>query len=75
MEHRTHESSAFVTWVIIVGLLFLILLKGAFAFFLIGDRGQPGWDYRPVPDAPGESPYAVYEPLPYPQHVQGAKGH
>jgi hypothetical protein len=75
MEHRTYESSALVTWVVIVGLLFLILLKGAFAFFLIGDRGQPGWDYRPVPDTPGESPYAVYQPLPYPQHVRGERGH
>jgi hypothetical protein len=75
MEDQTHGSSAFVTWLVIIGLFVLIFMKGAFAFFMIGDRGQPGWDYRPVPDTPGESPYAIYETLPHPQHVKGAKGH
>ena len=75
MEQRAHASSVFVTWAVILGLLAVILFKGAFAFFMIGDRGQPGWDYRPVPDTPGESPYAIYEPLLHPQHVTGAKGH
>jgi hypothetical protein len=36
--------------------------------------GQPTWDYRPILDVPAESPYAVYQRLPYPQHVRGAKG-
>jgi len=40
----------------------------------VGDRGQPTWDYRPVPDIPGESPYAVYDVMPFPQHVRGAAG-
>jgi hypothetical protein len=69
-EHR----SAFHTYVIILLLVLLVLTQGAFSYFVVGDRGQPGWDYRPVPDTPGESPYAIYEPLPYPQHVLGDKG-
>ena len=52
----------------------LILAKGFFSFWVVADRGQPTWDYRPVKDVPGESPYAVYEPLPHPQHVKGQKG-
>jgi hypothetical protein len=54
--------------------MLLILIQGLFAFSVVGDRGQPDWDYRPVKDVPGESPYAVYEKLPYPQHVRGAEG-
>jgi hypothetical protein len=75
MERVTYQSSSMVTWIIIIALVLLVLLKGAFAYLLIGDRGQPGWDYRPVPDVPGESPYAIYQPLPYPQHVRGERGH
>jgi hypothetical protein len=75
MERVTYQSSSVVTWITIIALVLLVLLKGAFAFLLIGDRGQPGWDYRPVPDVPGESPYAIYQPLPYPQHVRGERGH
>jgi hypothetical protein len=74
MERTTSGASNLATWVVIALLLILILLKGAFAFLIIGDRGQPTWDYRPVPDVPGESPYAIYQPLPYPQHVRGEKG-
>jgi len=69
-----HEHSTFRTWVIIVLLLVFILIKDGLAYFVIGDLGQPGWDYRPVQDVPGESPYAIYPSLPYPQHVKGEKG-
>lgn len=62
------------TWTFIFLMVMFILLKGFFVYFLVGDKGQPGWDYRPVPDVPGESPYAIYEPLPYPQHVRGRMG-
>jgi hypothetical protein len=75
MERVSYQSSSVVTWITIIALVLLVLLKGAFAYLLIGDRGQPGWDYRPVPDVPGESPYAIYQPLPYPQHVRGERGH
>ena len=46
----------------------------SFSFFVVSGLGQPDWDYRPILDVPAESPYAVYDKLPYPQHVRGAKG-
>ncbi len=74
MHTEEHRGSAFATWIIIVLLVLLVLAQGAFSFLAVGDQGQPNWDYRPVKDVPGESPYAIYEPLPYPQHVRGQKG-
>lgn len=74
MEHSNHKESSFVSWVIIFLLLALILGKGLFSFLVVGDLGQPTWDYRPIKDVPAESPYAVYELAPYPQHVKGAEG-
>jgi hypothetical protein len=74
MTHSTGKESTFGTWVIITLLLAWILGKGFFSFFVVGDMGQPTWNYRPVKDVPGESPYALYRVLPYPQHVKGAKG-
>lgn len=74
MEHTTEKQSTIVTWVIIVLLLVLILAKGFFSYFVVGDMGQPTWAYRPVKDVPGESPYAVYQLVPNPQHVKGTKG-
>jgi len=74
MTHSTGKESTFATWVIIALLLAWILGKGFFSFFVVGDMGQPTWNYRPVKDVPGESPYALYQVLPYPQHVKGAKG-
>ncbi|MCU0573625.1 MAG: hypothetical protein MUC41_11595 [Syntrophobacteraceae bacterium] len=74
MESSVESQSARKTWLVIIGLLMLILAKGMFTFWLVGDLGQPTWDYRPVPDVPGESPYAIYAPMPHPQHVRGDKG-
>lgn len=74
MVETAGKESTFFTWVVILLCMLLILIQGLFAFSVVGDRGQPGWDYRPVKDVPGESPYAMYERLPYPQHVRGAKG-
>jgi len=74
METRSTELSAGKTWILVFLLALFILAKGFFAFSLVGDRGQPSWDYRPVNDVPGESPYAVYDVMPFPQHVRGAKG-
>jgi hypothetical protein len=67
-------DSSFKTWLVIFLILAFILLKGFFSFFVVGDKGQPTWDYRPVKDVPGESPYAVYRVLPHPQHIRGDKG-
>lgn len=70
---HTHES-ALRTYLWIGVMVGIVLLKGFFAFFVVSDRGQPTWDYRPIQDIPSQSPYAVYPPLPYPQHVRGFKG-
>ncbi len=67
-------ESATRTWVVIGLLAVFILAKGFFSFFVVGDLGQPDWDYRPIPDVPGESPYAIYEKLPDSQHVRGMGG-
>lgn len=74
MEETGHKESTLVTWAVILLCVLLILIQGLFAFSVVGDRGQPDWDYRPVKDVPGESPYAMYEKLPYPQHVKGSEG-
>ena len=74
MDSQEEKKRRLPAWFIITSLLMLILAKGLFAFFVVGDRGQPTWDYRPVNDLPASSPYAFYEPLPYPQHVRGEKG-
>ena len=69
----TH-GSVLKTYIVILAMVALILFKGALAFLMVGDQGQPTWDYRPILDVPAESPYAVYQPLPYPQHILGAGG-
>ena len=74
MEQSTHKESSFVSWAIIFLILAVIFAKGFFSFLVVGDLGQPTWDYRPIKDVPAESPYAVYELLPHPQHVKGAEG-
>jgi hypothetical protein len=73
-ENNPGEHSAFKTWVIILLILTFIVFKDGLSFFVVGDLGQPDWDYRPVKDVPGESAYALYPSVPYPQHVRGAKG-
>ena len=67
-------TSMVKTWMVIFALAALILGKGFFSFFVVGNPGPPDWDYRPVKDVPAQSAYGVYEKLPYPQHVRGAKG-
>jgi hypothetical protein len=64
-------------WLLILFMVGIVIFKGWLAFTVIGDLGQPDWDYRPIKDVPGESPYAIadpYHPLPYPQHVRGEQG-
>jgi len=74
METAAHKESAVFAWSVVVLLVLLVLGKGFFSFYVVTDRGQPSWDYRAVRDVPGESPYAIYQPGPYPQHIRGAKG-
>ena len=74
MEQNSPGSSTVRTWFIIISLVVFIFATGIFAWYTVGDRGQPTWDYRPVNDVPGASPYAFYDALPYPQHVRGEQG-
>ena len=74
MEERITEESTLATWIVILLLTAGIVLMALFGFYVVGDRGQPSWDFRPARDVPAASPYVIYEPLPYPQHVRGAKG-
>ena len=61
-------------WLIILLLVLLILAEGIYSYLVVGDKGQPTWDYQPAGDVPASSPEGVYDPLPYPQHVEGEKG-
>jgi hypothetical protein len=63
-----------ISWLIVLIIVLIILIQGIYSFKVVGDRGQPDWDYRPVKDVPGESPYAMYELLPYSQHIRGREG-
>ena len=74
MENSVHDTSAIRTWVVILLLVLIVLVKGGLSFYFVKDRGQPDWDYRPIRDVPGESPFALYAPLPYSQHIRGKGG-
>jgi hypothetical protein len=77
MEQHAHEASAIKTWFLVLLMVGWVAFKGWLAFTVIGDLGQPDWDYRPIMDVPGESAYAIsdpYHPLPYAQHVMGELG-
>ena len=74
MGNSAHQASFGKTWLIIILLVLLVLVQGGLSFFIVKDRGQPDWDYRPIRDVPGESPFALYEPLPYSQHIRGKRG-
>jgi hypothetical protein len=77
MEEQIQQTSAFRSWLLILALVAIVAFQGWLAFSLIGDLGQPDWDYRPIPDVPGQSAHAISEPyhaLPYPQHVLGKPG-
>jgi hypothetical protein len=74
MENTESKEYEIKTWITILFCVLIVLLQGMFAFVVVGDKGQPTWQYWPVKDVPGESPYAIYPLLPYPQHVRGDKG-
>jgi hypothetical protein len=62
MEPPAQQTSAFKTWLIVLFCVAIVVFQGWLAFTVIGDLGQPDWDYRPIADVPGESAYAVYDP-------------
>lgn len=72
--HPEPSASGVRTWLLVAAMLGIVFFQGWLAYTVIGDLGQPDWDYRPVRDVYGESPYAMYPPVPYPQHVRGPQG-
>lgn len=68
------KGSTFSTWILILALFLYFLAFSGFAYFTIGDKGPPDWDFGLVKDVPAASPYAAYKELPYPQHVRGKQG-
>ena len=72
-QHSSHES-VWRTYIWIIVFLAIILGKGFFSLAVVSDQGQPTWNYRPMKDVPSQSPYAVYQMMPAPQHVRGAGG-
>jgi hypothetical protein len=44
---------------IVLAMAFLFLVWGIFIFFMVGDKGQPGWNFGVVKDTPGESAYST----------------
>jgi hypothetical protein len=72
--HTPHKESKRWTWLLVGLMVAYILGKGFYSFFVVGDMGQPTWDYPIVKDVPAESPFATYKLLPDPQHVRGARG-
>jgi len=72
--HSEHSASGTKTWLWVAAMVGIIFFQGWLAYSVIGDLGQPDWDYRPVPDVYGESVYAMYPPVPYPQHVRAPQG-
>ena len=71
--NKSNESVG-AAWVFILILALLFAIQSYLAFKVIGDAGPPSWSYGVVRDVPGESPHAIYRPVPYPQHVRGARG-
>ena len=77
MNSAQHHGSTIKTWSIVFLLVGWVFFKGWLAYSVIGDLGQPDWDYRPIPDVPAESAYAIHEPyhaMPYAQHVLDRQG-
>ena len=79
-RERTEDSPEYFRrlvlhgWFIVCGIAVLFVLYGIFAFFVIGDKGPPDWDFGSIKDIPGESVYSTYPYRdqtgpPEPQHV------
>ena len=74
MQPEIKKRFAIGAWTAIILMVVIILGKGFLSFFIVGDKGVPSWGFGTVLDVPGESAYAVYSELPYPQHIRGERG-
>lgn len=73
-EEKKFRRMVINGWIIVCAMAFLFILYGFFAFFIVGDKGPPDWDYGSARDVPAESvestyPYRGRIPEPEPQHV------
>ena len=71
-EERESRRMVLHGWLIVCGMTVLFVLYGLFAFFMVGDKGPPDWDYGSVEDIPAESVYSTHPygaEAPEPQHV------
>jgi hypothetical protein len=53
------EKSSIKDWLVPITIAILFLLWGLLIFFMVGNKGQPPWDFGGVEDIPGQSPYST----------------
>ena len=46
-------------WLVPIAIAILFLFWGLLIFFMVGNKGQPPWDFGVVDDIPGQSPYST----------------
>jgi hypothetical protein len=46
-------------WLVPIAIAVLFLIWGRLIFFMVGNKGQPPWDFGVVEDIPGQSPYST----------------
>ena len=74
---RDEQGPSLKGWFYVCGLALFFMIYGLFMFYMIGDKGPPGWDFGTVEDVPGQSVYSTHPgapgtiPEPEPQHVFG----
>ena len=53
------ENPTIKDWLVPIAIAVLFLLWGLLIFFMVGNKGQPPWDFGVVEDIPGQSPYST----------------
>lgn len=62
MAHKTKNEDPGSTWksfFIVILITLAVLAWGGVIYFLVGDRGQPDWEYGTISDVPGKSPFST----------------
>jgi hypothetical protein len=53
------ENPTIKDWLVPIAIAVLFLVWGLLIFFMVGNKGQPPWDFGVVEDIPGQSPYST----------------
>ena len=53
------ENPTIKDWLVPIAIAVLFLIWGLLIFFMVGNKGQPPWDFGVVEDIPGQSPYST----------------